>query len=140
MPPLVALSFSVEPFMSVVQRHVKLSKKARDAITHDLAEVLGHTNVQLITDKGTVDHHLTPAVGEADSVLTTEEAAQLVNVSRPYMVKLIDTGVIALHQKVGNQRRVLRSVVLQWQSKERARQAQALKSLSEGLSEEIFAS
>lgn len=140
MPPLVALSFSVEPFVSVVQRHVKLSKKARDAITHDLAEVLGRANVQLITDNGTVDHRPTPVVGETDSVLTTEEAARLVNVSRPYMVKLIDNGTIALHQKVGNQRRVLRSVVLQWHTKERARQAKALKSLSEGLSEEIFTS
>lgn len=137
MPPFVALSFSVEPFVSVVQRHVKLSKKARDAITHDLAEVLGRTNVQLITGDRT---HPAPVTDEADPILTTEEAARLVNVSRPYMVKLIDSGAIALHQKVGNQRRVLRSVVMQWHAKERARQAKALKNLAEGLSEEIFAS
>lgn len=138
-PPMVELSFSVEPFVSVVQRHVKLDKKARDAITHDLTEVLGHANVQWITNNANTGQQLTPT-RETDSVLTTEEAAQLVNVSRPYMVKLIDTGAIALYQKVGNQRRVLRSVVMQWHTKERARQAKALKRLTEGLSEEIFAS
>jgi excisionase family DNA binding protein len=122
-----------------VQRHIKLSKKTRDAIAQDLAEVLGHADVQLTTDNMVVNRQLTVA-REAESVLTTEEAAQLVNVSRPYMVKLIDTGAIALYQKVGNQRRVLRSVVMQWHAKERARQAKALKRLSEGLSEEIFAS
>jgi len=61
-------------------------------------------------------------------------------VSRPFMAKLIDTGAVALHQKVGNQRRVLRSAVLRWRADERSRQAKALKRLGEGLDEEIFSS
>ena len=78
------------------------------------------------------------ATSTDDSVLTTEQAAQLVNVSRPYMVKLIDSGAVQLHQKVGKQRRVLRSAVLQWQHAERIKQTKALQRLSEDLDEEIF--
>jgi excisionase family DNA binding protein len=71
-------------------------------------------------------------------VLTTEQAARLLGVSRPFVVRLIDSGSIALHQRVGNQRRVLGSAVLAWQSSERSRQAKALKQLAGDLDDEIF--
>src|SRR3546814_8339619 len=56
------------------------------------------------------------------------------------MAKLIDSGVVEQHQKVGNQRRVLRSAVTRWQEAERSRQAKALQRLSKDLDEEIFSS
>ena len=132
--PVFELSFDVEPVVSIVRRHVKLSKAADAAITNKLIEMLGRATVQLRT----TDHKA--AVREDDEVLTTEQAAQLANVSRPYMVKLIDAGTVPLHQKVGNQRRVLRSAVTQWQEDERQRQAKALKRLSKDLDEEILSS
>lgn len=116
-PPVFELSFDVEPVVSVIRRHVKLSKAADAAITHDLIEMLGRASVQLRTTENKA------AVGSDDPQLTTEQAAQLAGVSRPYMAKLIDTGAVTLHQMVGNQRRVLRSAVLRWQEAERARQA-----------------
>ena len=64
---------------------------------------------------------------DPDPVLTTEEAARLVGVSRPYMVKLIDSGAVALHMMAGNRRRVRRSAVVRWHEAERAQQAHALK-------------
>ena len=138
--PVMKLSFSVEPFVSIVSRHVKVSEKARQGIVRDLAEVLGHADVQLLTSTDALIEERPQQVREADAVLTTEQAAQVVGVSRPFMAKLIDTGAVALHQKVGNQRRVLRSAVLRWRADERSRQAKALKRLGEGLDEEIFSS
>ena len=131
--PVFKLSVDVGPVVSIVRRHVKLSKKADAAITSELAEMLNSVFVELqITEQASAH--------QDDQVLTTEQAAQLASVSRPYMVKLIDTGEVALHQMVGNQRRVLRSAVTRWQAAERTRQAKALKRLAEDLDEEIFSS
>ncbi|MFT3820373.1 MAG: helix-turn-helix domain-containing protein [Rubrivivax sp.] len=133
--PVVKLSFAVEPFVSIVQRHVKVSARARQAIVRDLAEALGQADVQIFAATAPAQ-----APDEAaDAVLTTEQAARLAGVSRPFMVKLIDTGAVELHQKVGNQRRVLRSAVVRWQATEHARQAKSLKRLAKDLDEEIFA-
>lgn len=57
---------------------------------------------------------------DPDPVLTTEQAARLVGVSRPFMVKLIDSGAVELHMMAGNRRRVRRSAVTRWHAAERA--------------------
>ncbi|WP_245961192.1 helix-turn-helix domain-containing protein [Neopusillimonas maritima] len=73
-----------------------------------------------------------------DQVLTIEQAAQLAGVSRPYMAKLVKSGVVKLHQKVGNQRRVLQSTVTRWHKTELVRQGKALKRLAKDLDEEMY--
>jgi len=72
-------------------------------------------------------------------VLTTQEAADLVGVSRPYIVARIEAGDIALHQQVGNQRRVLKSAVEAWHRREQAQRRRALGKLGADLDDEIFA-
>ncbi|WP_454692138.1 helix-turn-helix domain-containing protein [Achromobacter aloeverae] len=129
--PVFELSFDVEPVVSIVRRHVKLSKEADEAIKHELTEMLGRAVVQLRTTGHKTPARRTMPVHQDDQVLTTEQAAQLAGVSRPYMAKLIDTGAVALHQMVGNQRRVLRSTVARWQATERTRQTKALKRLGQ---------
>jgi excisionase family DNA binding protein len=131
---VVRLSVPTQPLMSIIERHVKMSAAARSALENDLAEALQHAGVQLSTERG-------QGVGvgsETDEILSTEQAAKLLGVSRPFVVKLIDSGVLHMHQRVGNQRRVLKSAVLQWRSKERARQAKALKRFATDLDDEIF--
>lgn len=132
--PVFELSFDVEPVMLVVERHVKLSKSIHDLIVRDLVDVLSRGAVQWRS----VGQQPAPVLPD-DLLLTTEQAAQLVGVSRPYMAKLIDSGAVELHQMVGNQRRVLRSSVARWQGAERVRQAKALAQLSADLDEEMSA-
>lgn len=74
----------------------------------------------------------------ADTVLSTQEAADLVGVSRPYIVARIEAGDIPLHQQAGNQRRVLKSAVEAWHHREQTRRQRALGQLGAALDDEIF--
>ena len=49
-------------------------------------------------------------------VLTTQRAADILGVSRPFLVKLLESGVMA-HHRVGNQRRVYLREVLEYAKK-----------------------
>ena len=69
-----------------------------------------------------------------------QEAADLVGVSRPYLVARIEAGDIPLHQQVGNQRRVLQSAVMAWHRQGQTRRRKALGQLGADLDGEIFAS
>jgi len=126
--PLLQVSLRTHAVLDIVERHVALDIRTRRAIERDLAAALGPGAVAPVT---------TPGAGD---VLTTEEAAQLLGVSRPHVVKLIDSGVLELHQRVGNQRRVLRSVVMRYRAGERQRQARALRRLGDDFDEELSAS
>ena len=66
-------------------------------------------------------------------------SADLVGVSRPCIVARIEAGDIALHQQVGNQRRVLKSSVEAWHRREQARRRRAIGKLGDDLDGEIFA-
>jgi excisionase family DNA binding protein len=56
-------------------------------------------------------------------VVTTQRAADLLGMSRPFFIKLLDTGVME-HHRVGNQRRVcLRDVLEYAKRRDRARSA-----------------
>lgn len=71
-----------------------------------------------------------------DTELTTEEAAKLLFVSRPYMVKLLDTQLIPLaHRTVGGQRRVRKVDVLRYKALLRSRQENALGELAQATDE-----
>lgn len=133
----LSVSVKVDPLVDIVRQHVhNISPAAVRAIKHGFIKAF---QVTMPTHEESTHKPKRVAAAEAaDPVLSSQEAADLVGVSRPYMVARIDAGDVTLHQQVGNQRRVLRSSVLAWQKKEQARRRRALTQLGASLDDEIF--
>ena len=67
--------------------------------------------------------------------LTTQEAADLLNVSRPHLVKLLEEGALP-HHKTGRHRRVLFSDLMEYKQQRDAVSHKAMDELA-NLSEEL---
>jgi excisionase family DNA binding protein len=128
------LSVAVDPLVEVVRRHVALSPSVAKVIKSDFQRLFEHPVVEAAPPL----RQARASAASTDAVLSTQEAADLVGVSRPYLVARIDAGDIPLHQQVGKQRRVLKSAVLAWHQGAQARRRHALKRLGAELDDELF--
>lgn len=132
--PTLTVNVEIDPLVDVVRRHVKLSPQTAQLIKGDFARLFQNPTVRSRT-KTSAPKPEAPT----DAVLSTQEAANLVGVSRPYIVARIEAGDIPLHQQVGNQRRVLKAAVQAWHRREQTRRRKALGQLGTDLDAEIFA-
>ena len=71
----------------------------------------------------------TVSIADADEALTTREAAELLNVSRPYLTRLLKDGEIPSH-KVGSHHRVYRRDVLKYKARRQEQSEEAMQELT----------
>jgi excisionase family DNA binding protein len=137
-PAAFRLTVEMDPVVDVIRKHFHgvTPTKVRN-LRRDLANVLRFQEVNLQASKR---KSAAPVPKSDDEVLSTQEAAELLGVSRPYLVRQIDSGNIPLHQQVGNQRRVLKSAVVAWHRADQARRRRALVQLGADLDNEVFSS
>jgi len=93
----------------------------RYELTPELAEMLVHLLKTLATGQAVT---LVPR----QRLLTTQEAADLLNISRPTLIKVLDRGELA-HEMRGRHRRIRLDDLLSYQEQLRARRAAALDEL-----------
>lgn len=72
---------------------------------------------------------------EEDEEVSPERAAEFLQVSRPYLVRLLDTGEIPFHY-VGAHRRITMSELIEYKRKRKTKSKDALQRMTE-LSEEM---
>ena len=69
-----------------------------------------------------------------DRMLTTRQAAELLNVSRPYLIRLLEAGEIPF-EMVGTHHRIAIEDALRFRAERSARRRQALRALSQDADE-----
>lgn len=103
---------------------VELSSEARTVVlSGELREVLVHAATALSHDKAV---HVTPA----DRQLTTQQAADLLGVSRPTLVAIIDRGELPC-ERISSHRRIRMDDLLAYRARRREAQLAALDALSD---------
>ncbi len=143
MPTTTSAAMRTKPLSSDEAFHGACEKSARSvisAIRHaamsgqklstplsemesSLTQVIEQTATLLLAGK-------TVRVVEEDETLTTQQAADQLNVSRPYLVKLLDSGVIPQLPKAGRHRRVAHSAIVAYKRRRDAERTDALSELA----------
>ena len=116
---------SARSVISAIQRAAPENAPSEDLtdLVDSLTAVIERTIELLLAGK-----HV--RVIEDDESMTTQEVADLLNVSRPHLVKLLETGQIPQLPKVGRHRRVARVAVLKYKRAQHAKRESALKELA----------
>ena len=89
----------------------------------------------LLSILGEVAHGNAVQVVPVQAELTTQEAANLLNVSRPHLVKLLEDGVLP-HHKTGRHRRVFFADLIKYKDQRLQESLAAMKELAD-LSQEL---
>jgi excisionase family DNA binding protein len=105
---------------------VQVAAAGHKATTVDLPPVVTRLLMNIL--KETAAGHAVTLV-PLESEITTQQAAELLNVSRPFVVGLIDKGTLPARM-VGNHRRLPLKAVLAYKADNRAKRRQTLRELS----------
>jgi len=111
---------------------VQVGAAGREVTTVELPAAVAKLLVQMLAEIGK-GHAVTLVPTEAE--ITTQAAADLLNVSRPFVVGLIDKGKLPATM-VGSHRRVLLQDVLDYKARSKAEARAALKEMA-AISQEL---
>lgn len=127
-----------EKSSQILARHMRKTKSGEaytfKLVKHD--DVLASVSLPSSAYRLLIDILTEMAAGHAVSLvpvhneLTTQAAADLLNVSRPFLVKLLEEGKIPFH-KVGKHRRIFASDVLSYKQDIDAAREESLRKLTE---------
>ena len=127
--------------MATTAQHPISLPEAEQKQVQELEAILRHGSAALVSSTGEridlpntvykiMSHGQAVTLIPDNQAVTTQRAADILGVSRPFFIKLLDTGAMAYH-RVGNQRRVfLRDILAYAQKRDKDRQA-ALVRLSQ---------
>lgn len=105
---------------------LQLGNAGKEVTTVRLPEAAAKLLLQLLTELG---KGRAVSVAPTDVEITTQQAADLLNVSRPYLVGLVEKGDLPV-RKVGNHRRLPLADVLEYKACNRANRLEALRELT----------
>jgi len=105
---------------------VQIAGAGHKATTIDLPPVVTRLLMNILKETA-AGHAITLVPLEAE--ITTQQAAELLNVSRPFVVGLIDKGTLPARM-VGNHRRLPLKDVLAYKADNRAKRRQSLRELA----------
>jgi excisionase family DNA binding protein len=106
--------------------HVQINAAGREVTALDLPPVVARLLLDIL--KETAAGHAVSLVS-LDSEITTQQAATILNVSRPYLVGMIEKGVLPARM-VGNQRRLPLQEVLAYKTANRAKRRVVLDEMA----------
>jgi excisionase family DNA binding protein len=105
---------------------VQVAAAGREVTTFDLPPSVMRLLVDIL--KETAAGHAVSVV-PLEAEITTQQAADLLNVSRPYLVRMIEKGTLPA-RLVGNQRRLPLKDVLAYKADNRAKRLKTLEDLA----------
>ncbi len=105
---------------------VQINLVGQEATTLDLPPVVTRLLMDVLRETAAGKAVSLVAV---DAEITTQQAAAILNVSRPFVVGMIDKGLLPARM-VGNQRRIPLSDVLAYKAENRAERRKALEELA----------
>jgi len=105
---------------------VQVAAAGHEVTTLDLPPVVARLLMDILKEMA-AGHAVTLVSLEAE--ISTQQAAEVLNVSRPYVVGLIDKGTLPARM-VGNQRRLPLKDVLAYKAENRAKRRETLRELA----------
>jgi excisionase family DNA binding protein len=126
-----ALREQVETFMELLEEQQHTPRLTMRIGDEDVRLALPLSVASLMVEALTeVAQGRAVSISTEEEELTTSEAADLLNVSRPHLVKLLEEGEIPFH-KVGTHRRVYRDDVLEYKARQREKAEEAMQNLAD---------